>query len=1149
MKPKPRTAIRPFGLAAVTIATAISATGANLTWDADTGTTGAQAGSGTWNTSNTNWWTGSANASWVNGTNNSGFDAILGGTDGTYTLTNDASVSAGRLLVGTGGYTLTNNGTNAITLGYANSTGSSTTDDSGALWLAAGKTLNIGSGADSTVVKLNITNTGFSAQLFVGGGSTLNINAGASVVRDNSPANGGIRFIGNGTVNLYGTLSLLQGNDGIRISERDGDAISFNVKSGGAINVNTTAGNESGASLWVAGGAAGSGSGNNTLTIESGGAVSVLNTTTSFGLTRNAGPTSTFNLAGTLTAPKIISLASTATFNFTGGTLKANATQASFMTGLTGTTVNVNSNSTIDNNGFNIGIGQAIGGTAGLTFKGAGTTTLTGTHGYGGATAVDAGSTLEVNGSLASAITVSGTLKGTGATSGSATFSGGSSLTVDPADEFAANGVNFSGATTLSFSSGLTGGNTYDVIDFGAGGLTSGYGNLVKTSRGVFSTSGTMLQFTAGSASTDTWNATSGIWRVGTTTPWANGSDNEFWNSDTVIFDDTPGADAAATVTGTVTPAGMTVNNPTYNHAWTGTGGISGTGSLTKGGAAGLTISTANSYSGGTTLNAGTLTLDNASAIGSGALNIAGGALDSTNSTTLSTNNAVNVSGDFAFTGTSNLSLGTGAVTLSGGDRTVTVAAGTLTTGRITNAGGGLTKNGTGTLQLNPAGGNSTLTGTLKVSAGTLGIGLNDLTATGLAGSGTIQNGSATTRWLIVTNVTDNTFSGALTDGGAGRLGFRKAGTGAMTLTGTNSYTDPTTLDAGAGPLTIMGANTGAGTNVTLGNNTGLIIGNTQALGTASVITLASNTTGTVTFKTDGSLTPYDISFGSGTTNFNVVLDSAGATAVTHSLSTGTTNGVGRGTVNISLGGAVTAGTLQFDTFNMGAGSTGTNTVINPGTGVTVSIGTATKSNNNVSQTLELAGAEGSHQVTGEISNGAAAGANNIAVVKSGNSVWTLSGTSTYTGATTVSAGTLLVTGALGATAVTVNAGANIGGDGTLGGNLAFAAGGLFDIGQAIADPLTVNGTVTFGAGFGIDNLTGVSWSSVADGSYTLIDGTATDFSLAGLDNFGAANAYDIGGGRSAYFEQGSLKLVVIPETSVALLAALGTLGLMRRRR
>jgi hypothetical protein len=54
---------------------------------------------------------------------------------------------------------------------------------------------------------------------------------------------------------------------------------------------------------------------------------------------------------------------------------------------------------------------------------------------------------------------------------------------------------------------------------------------------------------------------------------------------------------------------------------------------------------------------------------------------------------------------------------------------------------------------------------------------------------------------------------------------------------------------------------------------------------------------------------------------------------------------------------------------------------------------------------------------------------------------------------------------------------------------------------------------------------------------------------FAALGNNSLGTAYDLGGGRSAYFEEGSLKLVVIPEPRAALLGGLGLLALLRRRR
>jgi autotransporter-associated beta strand protein len=169
-----------------------------------------------------------------------------------------------------------------------------------------------------------------------------------------------------------------------------------------------------------------------------------------------------------------------------------------------------------------------------------------------------------------------------------------------------------------------------------------------------------------------------------------------------------------------------------------------------------------------------------------------------------------------------------------------------------------------------------------------------------------------------------------------------------------------------------------------------------------------------------------------------------------------------------------------------------------------------------------------------------------LGISKSGAGTMVLSGNSTYTGATTVSAGTLLVSGVLGNSAVQVNGGA-FGGTGTVGSSLTINS-GLFHVANLL-DSLTVSGTVTLFSGFGVDDLAGLVWGSVADGTYTLIDGTLGAGVFAGLANNSLATAYNIGGGRSAYFQEGSLQLVVIPEPSAALLGGLGLLALLRRRR
>ncbi len=171
---------------------------------------------------------------------------------------------------------------------------------------------------------------------------------------------------------------------------------------------------------------------------------------------------------------------------------------------------------------------------------------------------------------------------------------------------------------------------------------------------------------------------------------------------------------------------------------------------------------------------------------------------------------------------------------------------------------------------------------------------------------------------------------------------------------------------------------------------------------------------------------------------------------------------------------------------------------------------------------------------------------NNISLTKTGAGTQILSGVNVTTGAVTVSAGTLLVNGSLGNSAVTVNAGA-FGGSGMIGSTLNLTSGSFHVV--DLLDALRVTGTVTLYAGFGVDDLAGLTWDSVADGTYSLIDGTLGAGVFAGLNHNSLATAYDIGGGRIAYFQEGSLQLVVIPEPRAAMLGGLGLLALLRRRR
>ena len=94
--------------------------------------------------------------------------------------------------------------------------------------------------------------------------------------------------------------------------------------------------------------------------------------------------------------------------NFNGGTLQANDdSPTDFIK--SGLTVTVGeAGGVIDNGGYEIKIPATLGGTGGLTFRGAGVTTLSGTVSYSGATRVAPGTTLSVSKSIASSILSNG---------------------------------------------------------------------------------------------------------------------------------------------------------------------------------------------------------------------------------------------------------------------------------------------------------------------------------------------------------------------------------------------------------------------------------------------------------------------------------------------------------------------------------------------------------------------------------------------------------------------------------------------------------------------------------------------------------------------------------------------------------------------
>lgn len=97
-------------VAAVTIVVAHPAQ--TVTWDADTGTGGAQDGNGTWTFAPAHWWNGSSDDTWWTDDT-----AVFGaGGAGPYTVTLGASMTANAITFNGGNYTLTNSSSQALTL-------------------------------------------------------------------------------------------------------------------------------------------------------------------------------------------------------------------------------------------------------------------------------------------------------------------------------------------------------------------------------------------------------------------------------------------------------------------------------------------------------------------------------------------------------------------------------------------------------------------------------------------------------------------------------------------------------------------------------------------------------------------------------------------------------------------------------------------------------------------------------------------------------------------------------------------------------------------------------------------------------------------------------------------------------------------------
>jgi autotransporter-associated beta strand protein len=379
--------------------------------------------------------------------------------------------------------------------------------------------------------------------------------------------------------------------------------------------------------------------------------------------------------------------------------------------------------------------------------------------------------------------------------------------------------------------------------------------------------------------------------------------------------------------------------------------------SLTKGGAGSLILSGTNTYTGTTDIAAGSLRLgaDNVLPDGPGKGNV-------TVTGTLNLN---------AYSETINGLTGNGTVdTVAGDTSTLTLGGADATSsfsGTITNTTGTLSliKTGTGTATLAGANGYS---GQTTISAGTLQIGSGGTT-------GSIDNTTGVSNaGALIYNRSDS-HTVAYNISGTGTL--TKQGAGVLTLAGNNDYTGQTTISAG----TLRLATTTAVQNSSLVS----VGANTLQIATAAGITSSGN-----------------VSMNAGTIALNQPSPAPGLThafgelAFAHNTQNFTSS-------NVTDGNA----TLTFTTGTVRSGSGGTST-LNP-TGLNLVLGSFAGGNTGNS-TLALGGTSVGNRIDGDITNGLRNGITGQSLTKSNTSTWTLSGTNTYTGATTVTGGLLMTT-------------------------------------------------------------------------------------------------------------------------------------------